>query len=223
MKKTLIGLVAGVVALASIASFLVIRGQAAAAGQPPRLNYGAQLNAGQCGTGALVVDVTHKLFNDPDSSITGHNWANDSYNKHIQVWRTGTNSFCAIVHYEGSFTTVAGNSPQNTASISAGITGTSEGGYRALFTGTLNPSPAEPAFGNLGVFDYGWNGTDAGANNLTPFDWSQVYFGTDNLNLVWWGWIYRAPHGGTWVNACAASDPPNFNPACPGNSGDITG
>ena len=214
MKKAIFTLVAVVVTLVSIASFLVINGHVAAAGQPPRLNYGAQLNTGQCGSGTLVVDVTYKLINDPDSSVTGHNWAVDSFNKHIQVWQTGTNSFCAVAHYEGSFTTVAGNSPQNTSpNISAGITGVSEGGYRALFTGTLNPSPAQPTMGNLGTVD----------NNLTSFDWSQVYFGTDNLNLVWWGWIYRTPRNGTWVNACSASDAPNYNPACPGNAGDITG
>jgi hypothetical protein len=139
------------------------------------------------------------------------------------VWQTGATSFCAIVRFEGSFTTVAGNSPQNTdPDIAAGITGNSEGGYRALFTGTLNPSPAYPSRGDLGTFDYGWDGTDSGANTITPFDWSQIYFGTGNLNLVWWGWIYRTPHNGTWVNACAATDAPNFNPACPSNAGDIT-
>lgn len=214
MKKVILSLVAVVVACVSIASFLVIRGNAAAAGQPPHLSYGAQLNTGQCGGGKLVVDVTYKVINDLDSSVTGHNWAIDSFNKHVQVWQTGTNSFCAIARYEGSFTTLTGNSPQNTdPSIPAGITGTSEGGYRALFTGTLNPSPASPAFGNLGTVDLSASG----------FDWSQVYFVTDNLNLVWWGWIYRTPQNGTWVNACAATDLPNLNPACPGNSGDITG
>lgn len=214
MKKAIVAIVAVAVAAVSITSFLMINGRVAAAGQRPQLNYGAQLNGGQCGGGPLVVDITYKLINDPDSSVTGHNWAIDSFNKHIQVWQTGTNSFCAVVHYEGSFTTVAGNSPQNTSSnISAGITGTSEGGYRALFNGTLNPSPTEPTTGNLGTMDV----------NTSSFDWGQVYFGTGNLNLVWWGWIYRTPQNGTWVNACAASDPPNHNPACPGNSGDITG
>jgi hypothetical protein len=223
MKKRLLAVAAVVIALASVASFLVLSSRASASGKPPQLNHGAQLNVGQCGNGTLVVDVTHKLINDADSSVTGHYWANDSFNKHIQVWQTGTNTLCAVVHYEGSFVTVAGNSPADTDSnIAAGITGTVEGGYRAFFNGNLNPSPAQPTHGNLGTFDYGWNGTDSGASNITPFDWSQVYFGTDDLNLVWWGWIYRTPHNGTWVNACGASDPPNFNPACPGNAGDIT-
>ncbi|HEX8731415.1 MAG TPA: hypothetical protein VF725_05085 [Ktedonobacterales bacterium] len=210
----MLGLVAVVVAVASVAGFLAFRGHAAAAAQPPHLNYGAQLNAAQCDGGVAVVDVTYKVLNDPDSSITGQNWAMDNFNKHVQVWQTGANSFCAIVTYNGDFTTLASNSPQDTdPSIPAGITGTSHGGYYALFNGTLNPSPAEPTTGNLGVVDL----------NSASLDWSQVYFGTDNLNLVWWGWIYRTPHNGTWVNACAATDAPNYNHACPGNAGDITG
>lgn len=209
MKKTLLGIVAVVVAAVSIAGFFVFGGHAAAA-TPPQLNFGAQLNGGQCGTGTLVVDVTYKLINDPDSSITGHDWAIDSFNKHVQVWQTGTDSFCAVVHYEGKFTTVSGNSPQNTdPNISAGITGNSEGGYRATFTGTLNSSPAEPAFGNMGTVD---------VNDPAGFDWTQAYFTTfNNFDQVWWGWIYRTPHNGTWVNACDGSS------VCPGNSGDITG
>ena len=116
--------------------------------------------------------------------------------------------------------TVAGNSPQNTSpSIAAGITGTLHGGYRALFSGTLVSNPAQPAQGHLGTFDYGWDGTDAGAYNLHTFDWPMVYFGTDNLNLYWWGWIYRAPGHGTWVNACGVGE--QGNTACPGNAGDI--
>jgi hypothetical protein len=27
------------------------------------------------------VDVTFKIINDPDSSVTGHSWANDSFTK----------------------------------------------------------------------------------------------------------------------------------------------
>jgi hypothetical protein len=114
------------------------------------------------------------------------------------------------VRYEGSFVTVAGNSPENTiTNLAAGITGNIHGGYRALFSGALVANSAQPTFGNLGTFDYGWDGTDAGASNLHTFDWSQVYFGTGNLNLVWWGWIYQAPGHGTWVNAST------------GNAGDI--
>jgi hypothetical protein len=218
LKKRILPLTAATITLASIVAILVIGGNVLAAGGKPKLDHSAQLNAGQCGGGSLVLNVTHKVINDPDSSVTGHNWANDSFSKHIQVWQTTTTSFCAVVHFEGAFTSVAGNSPQNTdPNIAAGISGTFDGGYRALFTGTLNPAPAYPTSGNLGTFDYGWDGTDGGAGNVTPFDWSMVYFGTDNLNLVWWGWIYRTPHNGTWVNACSISEQ-----ACPGNAGDIT-
>lgn len=210
MKRAIVATAAVLVAALSIAGFFVFSGHAAAAAQPPQLNYGPQLNAAQCGSGTSVVDVTYKVVNDLDSSVTGANWATDSFNKHVQVWQTGANTFCAIVRYEGSFVTLGSNSPQNTqAQIPAGITGTSEGGYRATFTGALIPSPTDPAFGNMGTVD---------ASSSTAFDWTQAYFTNfDNFDQVWWGWIYRTPKNGTWVNACDGS------PACPGNSGDITG
>ncbi|HEV2235970.1 MAG TPA: hypothetical protein VGR57_04830 [Ktedonobacterales bacterium] len=220
MKQRLIGLGAAALVLIALVVSLVARGQATAH-SAPHLDYGAQLNAAACGqSGAQVLDVTLKVINDPDSSVTGHSWARDTFNKRIQVWQTGASDFCAVVRYEGSFVTVAGNSPQDTsASIVPGITGDIHGGYRALFSGAPVASPGQPTHGDLGTFDYGWDGTDAGALHLTTFDWSIVYFGTDNINLFWWGWIYQAPGHGTWVNACGVAE--QGNTACPGNAGDI--
>ena len=91
----------------------------------------------KCGPGNRVVNVTQRIVNDADSGLAGF-WAFDVYTRRIQVWQTATDTFCAIVSYDGTFTTVAGFSPQNTGTVAAGIQGNFRGGYlAATFTGTL--------------------------------------------------------------------------------------
>lgn len=182
---------------------------------PSALAFGGdQLNASQCGHAKLAVNVTQKIINDADSGTLGNVWAFDAYNRHIQLWQTGPNTFCAIVDYHGQFTTVAGPSPQAATdtggTVSAGVEGTFEGGYRALITGTLNPSPSYKTRGDLGLFNYN---CDMSFNCPGYVDWTQVYFtgGPSSFNEVWWGWQYHGAKHGTWINS---SD---------GNSGDITG
>jgi hypothetical protein len=196
------------VLVAAITAILVALVRPVSAG--PSLNWGTEVNAGQCPDGTLVINVTHKVTNDADSGDAGNYWAYDNYNKHIQVWQTGADAFCAIVRYVGSFTTVATRSPGNTDDISAGITGTFQGGYRANITGTLDPSPTSQSRGNLGTFDYQWAG-DPSDGTVTPFDWVGTYFSSISIfDQVWWGWIYHGGANGTWVNVVS------------GNSGDIT-
>jgi len=193
--------------MAAILVFVVLAGQATAG---PSLNWGSEVDAGQCPPGKLVLNVTHKVVNDADSGVASNYWAYDDYNKHIQVWQASPDAFCAIVRYVGSFTTVATRSPGNTDDISAGITGTFEGGYRANITGTLNPDPTSRTRGYLGPFDYQWGG-DPADGTIIPFDWVGTYFSSISIfDQVWWGWIYHAGANGTWVNAVS------------GNSGDIT-
>jgi len=61
------------------------------------------------------------------------------YNRHIQVWKIGVapppssgERYCVLVKYQGSWTTIAGDSPNNTGPIPAGIDGT--------FGGAIAPS-----------------------------------------------------------------------------------
>lgn len=170
---------------------------------------GLKLNV-SCPDGPLVIDVKHRVVNDGDSGVTRY-WAYDSYKKHIRVWQTGPTTLCAVVQYEGSFTSTAGPSPMGTDSdgIAAGITGSMTGGYRATITGALNPSPAFKVKGNLGTFDYGWTGDpDNGSPN--PFRWTEIYFLSGYVfNFDWWGWVYNAAGNVIWFNT-------------DGNAGDIT-
>lgn len=182
------------------------------AGPSERLNFGAELNAAQCDPagGNLVINVVQRITGDIDSGVGGNYWAIDEYNRHIQVWEVGPGSFCAVVKYTGSFSTVAGVSPGATGTLSADVTGTLEGGYRAVITGTLKSAPLWKTKGNVGSYDYGCdpsNGTCTGRSS-----WTDKYFEDGyGFSYAWWGWTYHAGDNGSWVNS---SD---------GNSGDITG
>lgn len=178
----------------------------------PEFHFGKQLSAKQCKTddAKKIIDVTQKILNDVDSGVAGNNWAFDNFERQIQVWKLSDNTFCAITHYDGHFVTVAGPSPGGTNTVTAGIKGDIEGGYRTtLFTGTLLSSPTKPTHGDIGVFDYQCDisGTCPGF-----VDWTTLYFSsTSGFDLAWWGWQYHAGKHGSWINAID------------GNSGDITG
>lgn len=203
------------VVLAAAAVIFFVASQATA---NPRLNYGQNLNAAQCTPGAtdkMVLNIVYQVVNDADSGFGGY-WAIDGYTKHVQVWDQGGGMFCVIAKYDGSFVTVGGTSPSGGGTVSAGVTGTIEGGYNATITGaTFTPGTARTK-GNIGTKDYACTIT-AGAAQCGPiFDWVGAYFSGAGLDFEYagsfqWGWIYHAGDNGTWVNA-------NGN-----SSGDITG
>jgi len=196
------------VTMACFLGLLMLGGQAMGGPSALHLNWGTEVNPGQCPDGELVINVTHKVTNDGDSGLAGY-WAYDNYNRHIQLWQLGEGTFCAVVRYLGSFTTIAGRSPGDTDEIAAGIKGTFEGGYRATITGTLKSDPLYRTRGNIGAFDYGWDGhSNHGAH--TPFSWLATYFDSYTFAYDWWGWVYHGGGNGTWVNAVT------------GNQGDIT-
>jgi hypothetical protein len=191
------------------------------------LRWGSHVTPARCtddGYRELAINVTHKVTNDGDSGVTRY-WAALDYNRHIQVWEVGVTGggdderFCALVRYQGAWISTAGVSPMGSdPSLAAGVDGTFEGGYRAVVTGKLRQNPARRTRGNLGSFDYGWNGNPAGGAT-TPFDWIDTYFEPGaTFTLEWWGWIYHGGSNGTWVNACDASS----STECEGSSGDIT-
>ncbi len=166
-----------------------------------------ELSPKACGGGTLVVNVEQKVLNDADSGVAGNVWAFDRYERHIKVWQTAPGEFCAVVRYEGKFTTVAGTSPGGSDSVGDGIEGEMKGGYRATFSGTFAPSA--PTHGDLGSYDYA---CDTSYHCPGYVDWTTLYFSsTSGFDMPWWGWVYHADGNGTWINAFS------------GNSGDITG
>ena len=192
-------------ALALVVGLLAVPATLAASGPKPQLNFGQELNAAQCSGGTLVINVTMKVVNDLDSGQAGNYWAHDNYNKHVQVWQTGPNTFCVVASYDGKFTSIGDQTtPGATDTFTASITGTYQGGYRATITGSLNVDPGHATRGNIGTFDF--------HDRTTTYNYVADYFQPGNtFTYDWWGWIYHGGSNGTWVNSID------------GNSGDITG
>jgi len=166
----------------------------------------------QCGAfgDKLVVNVTYSLTNDFDSGVHGNAWANDTIGRHVQVWQSGSTTFCAVINDNGSFVTFAGDSPGGTGTVSAGIKGQINGGYvTTMFTGTLDPSPTYKTHGNLGTFDL--QCTDAYTCPGAHPSFLSYFTGSPAWDYVNWGWTYHTAKNGNWTNAST------------GNVGDITG
>jgi len=155
----------------------------------------------KCDGGKMIVNVTYTITNDPDSGVNGNDWATDTIKRHMQVFDLGDGTYCAAVNDTGSFVTLAGDSPNGTGAVDAGISGRLNGGYVAMIpAATLDPSPAYATHGNLGSFD-----SSARPSFLSYFS------GSPDWDFASWGWAYHTAKNGNWLNAAA------------GNSGDITG
>lgn len=197
-------------AIVSLAIFLVASGTAFAASDKPTLNWGKEVNPSHCPKGEVVVNITHDVINSADSRVGGGFWALINYQKHIEIIQTAENAFCVLTTFIGDFTTVEGASPGDTGTISAGITGPFQGGYRQTYTGTLNPDPSWPTKGYIGTFDHDWDGTTTDTPDAAVDDWEDIYLSGWTRSWDWWGFIYHGGSNGTWVNSVD------------GNEGDIT-
>lgn len=197
MKQSLL-----VAATAGLVAALLLPAAALAAPPPPGHNWGSYVNASSCAGGTPVLNITFGVTNDSDSGLAGDWWALDSYQKLVQVWQESDGSYCAVVHYAGTFTTLAGQeSPgESVAQLPGGFTGTMVGGYTATFPYTMNPDPGYPTSGYLGSFNL--EGGTGG--NGAAFDWLSTYFEvTDNFASFaqpTWGWVYQGGRCGTWYN-----------------------
>lgn len=162
---------------------------------------GNQTNASQCGSGKLVVNVTYNLYNDYDSGVgVPQGWANDTINRHLQIRQVSSDTYCATVSDTGSFVTFVGSSPAGDSTVAAGIKGVINGGYRTtVFQGTLDSSPAYATKGQLGSFDL--QCTDAYTCPGEHPSYLSYFTITSGDDLAWWGWEYKTPQNGTWINA----------------------
>ena len=156
-----------------------------------------------------IVDVNFKLINDYDSGIGGNAWANDTIHRNLEIWKTGSTTFCAIVKDNGKIVTFAGESPNGSGQVGAGVKGVMDGGYiTGQFTGSQISNPAYAKHGQLGTFDLQCvNAYTCPGAHPTVSSYVSGYAG----QLSWWGWEYNTCQNGNWVNS---SD---------GNFGDITG
>ncbi len=188
-------------AAALVAAALTLAGTASAGAGP-----------GQCGAaGAPLVNVTYRLLHDADSGYGGNAWAMDTIFRHLRIWQVD-GGYCAVAQDVGAFTTLAGTSPSGASTVSAGIRGILDGGYRTtVFQGTFAPGSYD-THGYLGAFDLGCDASfvcPGAAPNPAAY-----FTTTSGLGLDWWGWTYRTARNGTWVNAVDVPAP---------GAGDVTG
>jgi hypothetical protein len=215
--------------LVAVAALMLIGTPIVTSAQAPSLNWGSQVNPARCPTDQgyryLEINVTRKVDDDyaftnppalaPPNTFprSGAIWAIRDFNQHIQVWRVGVTEppggggaerFCALVRYQGSFTTQAGPSPAGTDQmIAAGTDGSFEGGYLLVFNADEKPLPLQKTQGHIGTLQ----------GPIDIYDWRDFYFmnmGTAAVIPQWWGWIYHGGNNGAWVNSIG------------GDQGDIT-
>jgi hypothetical protein len=192
-----------------LAAFVLLLGTATAGlAQTPSLNWGSEVNPSKCPTDQgyryLEINVTRKIelntapgaghYDLVPMSSTGDCWARREFNQHIQVWKVGVQGeqerFCALVRYQGSFTSTGSTNPNGGTGLSADVDGTFEGGYRLVFA--ADESFSAPTRGHL----------ETVAESTGATDWMQSYFSNiSNSVPEWWGWVYHGGHNGTWVNA----------------------
>lgn len=110
-----------------------------------------------CANGAPVVAVVQRNVNVPDYGMS-NTWASDTWTYGYTVFRSteATDTFCILRTYQGTFTSFHPVvSPNETGTIDSRITGNFVGYYVSRATGSLNPDPGAPRFGQLPQADWG--------------------------------------------------------------------
>jgi hypothetical protein len=149
-----------------------------------------------CGGGRLVLSVSYHVVNDVDTGVQGNNWAFDSYDRSVRVWRKARGRFC-------STSTYAGESPGGKAQLPAGIRGTFRGSSVTSFGGTFAPLGASVR-GFLGSKDFACTSADQKGQCSGTWDWLRTYFtGVSRFKYVRYAFSYHATENGkgTWSDS----------------------
>jgi hypothetical protein len=124
-----------------------------------------------------------------DSSVCGPDWANDTYTRTFAVVPQADGSFLLYEYASGTFTTLAGNSPEDcNVQIPAGITGT-------LYGDEAFTIPAGSDFDPTASFSSpaGQHNSDAVSAFIAAFFPGQTL--PDNYA---WQFHYRTASNGSW-------------------------
>jgi hypothetical protein len=128
----------------------------------------------------------------PDSGICGNNWATDKMDRSYVVYPQDDGSFLVAETFtNGTFTTIAGNSPQDSDcgstddDVAGGLTGTMNGYF-------LVKIPA-----GAGNFDPEATCTE----KCYTKDFVQAFFGTSGYDVPVFEMHYSSPGHGDWKNA----------------------
>lgn len=153
-----------------------------------------------------IININQKIVNDHDFDNKGNNWAIDTYEHNLKIWKQPENSytFCAEQNLVGIFKVISGKtSPGNKASI---LTGNEDGiligSSRIIIIGLLKNEPVWPVTGTVEeanyqcVFDNNCSKSDSSS-------WSAKYF--DNIawgypKTDWFNWTYKNGNY-VWINS----------------------
>jgi hypothetical protein len=156
----------------------------------------AQPNLG-CGNGKLVLSVSYRVVNDVDTGVRGNNWAFDTYNRTVRVWRRAPGRFCSASTYDGEFSSIAGPSPGGKWQLPAGIRGTFKGSSVTTFRGGFTPGGAQIR-GFLGSKDFACSSADPKGQCGGTWDWLGVYFtSVSRFKYLRYTFAYHATENGT--------------------------
>jgi hypothetical protein len=146
---------------------------------------GPQGPQGAPGTNAQLVYGPYYTTNDSDSSACGGNWATDAFTRTYIVSPVSDGSFTVTELFNGTFVTLAGNSPDTPCTtIPAGTTGTFYGDYVL----------SAPVGSN-----FNFNAT-CGTTNCNTNDFFTSFFGISEPNNYAWQFHYATASHGSWDN-----------------------
>ncbi len=139
-------------------------------------------------------DENRSVNNLADFAVDGHVWALTSFTERVQTWRVGSDRYCTRRDAEGTFTTFAGVSPNLTATVPAGLTGTFEWTIYHNVTGDLMPTV--PTSGYIGEVDAGCQSDGSCANTAWGLGGLLFPNGVRTARIPWATAVYDAgAHG----------------------------
>jgi hypothetical protein len=144
-----------------------------------------------------VLSVAYHVVNDVDTGVRGNNWAFDTYDRTVRVWRKAAGRFCSASTYDGEFTSIAGTSPGGKWQLPAGIRGTFRGSSVTTFRGAFTPRLARLR-GNVGIKDFACSSADTKGRCSGTWDWLAVYFSNvTRFTYARYSFSYHATENGT--------------------------
>ena len=142
-----------------------------------------------------MLSVAYHVVNDVDTGVQGNNWAFDTYDRSVRVWRKAPGRFCSASTYGGQFASIAGPSPGGKAQLPAGIRGTFTGASVTTFRGTF--APQGEVRGSLGTKDFACTSADQKGQCSGTWDWLRTYFGSvSRFKYVRYAFSYHATENG---------------------------
>ncbi|MDE1851106.1 MAG: Ig-like domain repeat protein [Candidatus Micrarchaeota archaeon] len=150
---------------------------------------------------ALILYVTAKIANDPDSGNNGY-WALDNFTRTIKVYQTGLHSFKASYKDSGySYTFAGAKSPLNGVAQPADGIMTMKGYENITFNGAFSPGTNTVSTSGAPIGTLDLKGTPANVINSTYYNthpplsttdyYLNSYFpGFTNRSIPTWSWSY---------------------------------